>query len=179
MDAVRHLADARIHDAYVPLVFNGMIGLFHTNNESTEIWEPASKCLADLMMKHTSALWNGFVHYLGQCQLKIEALHIHSGNGNYSVSQKHTGRFFSDYLSIFCVDIIIFIYLSCLFQSAGLMESFNAFINPPFNGTPTADVVSLLLKTLQKVPNVAQSHASDILPLLLKFMGYNSENPLW
>ncbi|KAL0705148.1 hypothetical protein Bca4012_071573 [Brassica carinata] len=72
------------------------------------------------------------------------SLHIHSGNGNYSVSQKHT---------------------------AGLMESFNAFINPPFNGTPTADVVSLLLKTLQKVPNVAQSHASDILPLLLKFMG--------
>ncbi|KAF3583557.1 hypothetical protein F2Q69_00027497 [Brassica cretica] len=60
----------------------------------------------------------------------------------------------------------------------GLMESFNAFINPPINGTPTADVVSLLLKTLQKVPNVAQSHASDILPLLLKFMGYNSENPL-
>ncbi|KAL0814388.1 hypothetical protein Bca101_070831 [Brassica carinata] len=35
----------------------------------------------------------------------------------------------------------------------GLMESFNAFINPPFNGTPTADVVSLL-------------------------WGYNSENPL-
>ncbi|KAG5385531.1 hypothetical protein IGI04_037001 [Brassica rapa subsp. trilocularis] len=150
MDAVRHLADGRIHDAYVPLVFNGMIGLFHTNNESTEIWEPASKCLADLMMKHTRALWNGFAHYLGQCQLKIEALHIHSGNGNYSVSQKHTG----------------------------LMESFNAFISPPFNGTPTADVVSLLLKTLQKVPSVAQSHTSDILPLLLKFMGYNSENPL-
>ncbi|RID46506.1 hypothetical protein BRARA_I03160 [Brassica rapa] len=150
LDAVRHLADDRIHDAYVPLVFNGMIGLFHTNNESTEIWEPASKCLADLMMKHTSALWNGFVHYLGHCQLKIEALHIHRGNGNYSVSQKHTG----------------------------LMESFNAFISPRFNGTPTADVVSLLLKTLQKVPSVAQSHTSDILPLLLKFMGYKTENPL-
>ncbi|KAH0878443.1 hypothetical protein HID58_065837 [Brassica napus] len=114
LDAVRHLPDGRIHDAYLPLVFNGMIGLFHTNNGSTEIWESASKCLADLMMKHTSALWNG------------------------------------------------------------LMESFNAFISP-FNGTPTADVVSLLLKTLQKVPS---SHASDVLPLLLEFMGYNSENPL-
>lgn len=58
------------------------------------------------------------------------------------------------------------------------MESFNAFISPRFNGTPTADVVSLLLKTLQKVPSVAQSHTSDILPLLLKFMGYKTENPL-
>lgn len=119
MDAVRHLADDRIHDAYVPLVFNGMIGLFHTNNESTEIWEPASKCLADLMMKHTSALWNGFVHYLGHCQLKIEALHIHRGNGNYSVSQKHTGRFFSDYfvsillfhLSIFCTVLMFAFFI--------------------------------------------------------------------
>ncbi|KAJ4916552.1 ARM repeat superfamily protein [Raphanus sativus] len=144
------LSAGRIHDAYVPLVFNGMIGLFHRNKESTEIWEPASKCLALLMTKQTGAVWNDFVHYLGQCQLKLEALHSHDENENYSISQKHSG----------------------------LMERFNSFLFQPYNGTPTADVASLLLKTLQKVPNVAQSHASDILPLLLKFMGYNTENPM-
>lgn len=76
--------------------------------------------------------------------------------------------------------ISLFLYSSdvCLFHSAGLMERFNSFLFQPYNGTPTADVASLLLKTLQKVPNVAQSHASDILPLLLKFMGYNTENPM-
>ncbi|CAH2033822.1 unnamed protein product, partial [Thlaspi arvense] len=41
--------------------------------------------------------------------------------------------------------------------------------------TDTGEVVSLLLKTIQKVPTVAQSRASDILPLFLKFMGYKSE----
>ncbi|CAH8334303.1 unnamed protein product [Eruca vesicaria subsp. sativa] len=148
--AIRHLPDGRIHDAYVPLVFNGMIGLFHTNNESTEIWEPASKCLAVLLKKHTNAVWNNFVHYLDQYQLKLGAHYNHSENENYSTSQKHTG----------------------------LMESFHAFLFPPYNIAPTTDVVSLLLKTLQKVPNVAKSHASDVLPLLLKFMGYNTENPL-
>uniref|UniRef100_A0A1J3F7J7 U3 small nucleolar RNA-associated protein 20 n=2 Tax=Noccaea caerulescens TaxID=107243 RepID=A0A1J3F7J7_NOCCA len=144
------LSAGRIHDAYVPLVFNGMIGLFHINNQSTEIWEPVSQCLAVLMEKHTGAVWNDFVHYLGQCQLKLEAVRNHSENENYSISQKHTG----------------------------LMECFNSFLFPPSSSTPTSDVVSLLLKTLQKVPTVAQSRASDILPLLLKFMGYNSENPL-
>ncbi|KAL0795429.1 hypothetical protein Bca101_066806 [Brassica carinata] len=145
------LSAGRIHDAYLPLVFNGMIGLFHRNKESTEIWEPASKCLAVLIMKHKGEVWNDFVYYLGQCQLKLEALHSHDENENYNISQKHSGS---------------------------LMESFVSFLFPPSNSTPTADVVSLLLKTLQKVPNVAQSHASDILPLILKFMGYNTENSL-
>ncbi|KAJ0257757.1 hypothetical protein HA466_0085710 [Hirschfeldia incana] len=146
----RDLCAGRIHDAYVPLVFNGMIGLFNRNKESTEVWELACKCLAVLMMKHTGAVWNDFVHYFGQCQLKLEALQSHDENENYTISQKH----------------------------CGLMESFNSFLFPRSNGTPTTDVVSLLLKTLQKVPNVAQFHASDVLPLLLKLMGYKTENPL-
>ncbi|VVA98293.1 unnamed protein product [Arabis nemorensis] len=142
------LSAGRIHDAYVPLVFKGMIGLFH--NRFFDIWEPVSECLAVLMKKHTGAVWNDFVQYLGQCQLKLEVLDSHSENENYSISQKHTG----------------------------LMERFNSFVLPPSDSTPTGKVVSLLLKTLQKVPTVAQSRASDLLPLLLKFLGYNSENPL-
>ncbi|ESQ34339.1 hypothetical protein EUTSA_v10009353mg [Eutrema salsugineum] len=139
------LSAGRIHDAYVPLVFNGMLGLFH--NRFSEIWEPVSECLAVLMRKHTGAVWNDFVHYLGQCQLKLEAHDNHRENENYSISQKHTG-------------------------------SSNSFLFQSCDSTPTGKVVSLLLKTLQKVPTVALSRASDLLPLLLKFLGYNSENPM-
>lgn len=58
------------------------------------------------------------------------------------------------------------------------MERLNSFLFPPSDGTPAATVVSLLLETLQKVPIVAQSQASDILPLFLRFLGYKSENPV-
>ncbi|KAL1222676.1 hypothetical protein V5N11_004427 [Cardamine amara subsp. amara] len=139
------LSAGRIHEAYVPLVYKGMIGLFH--NQFPKIWEPVSECLAVLMKKHTGAVWNDFVHYLGQCQLKLEAL------DNHHSSHKHTG----------------------------LIERFNSFVLGPSGRTQPTEkgkVVSLLLKTLQKVPDVAQSRASDLLPLLLKFLGYKSENPL-
>jgi len=66
------------------------------------------------------------------------------------------------------------------FQSTDLNGRFNLFLFPPSALTPTAtvsDVVSQLLQTLQKASSVAQSRASEILPLLLKFLGYNSENP--
>ncbi|CAA7036210.1 unnamed protein product [Microthlaspi erraticum] len=142
------LSAGRVHEAYVPLVFNGMIGLFH--NRFSKIWERASECLAELMKMHTGTVWNDFVRYLGQCQLKLEALHNHTESENYSISQKYTG----------------------------LMERFNSFLFPPSDGTPTATLVSLLLETLQKVPTVAQSQASDIHPLFLRFLGYNSENPM-
>ncbi|XP_010423069.1 PREDICTED: U3 small nucleolar RNA-associated protein 20-like [Camelina sativa] len=141
-----YLSAGRIHDTYVPLVFKGMIGLFY--NQFSEIWEPVSECLAVLMKKHTGAVWNDFVHYLGQCQLKLEALDSHSENENDSISQMHTV----------------------------LIERFNS--SDTIRSTPTGKVVSLLLKTLQKIPSVAQSRVSDLLPLLLKFLGYNSENPL-
>lgn len=120
-----NLSTGRIHDAYVPLVLKGMIGLFH--NRFFEIWEPVSECLAVLIKKHTGVVWNDFVHYLGQCQLKLEALDNHSENENYSISQKHTGRcfrYFSNlylYITIFCISYsILFIYLSSLLYSSNV-----------------------------------------------------------
>lgn len=114
------LSAGRVHEAYVPLVFNGMIGLFH--NRFSKIWERASECLADLMKMHTGAVWNGFVRYLGQCQLKLEALHNHTESDNYSISQKYTGRsynwlfaalYYSFHLSIFSsLKILMFVFFN-------------------------------------------------------------------
>lgn len=63
------------------------------------------------------------------------------------------------------------------FPSTDLMERFYIFLYPPSDSTSTAEVISMLFQTLQKIPTVAQSRVSEILPLLLEFLGYNSENP--
>ncbi|XP_023633717.1 U3 small nucleolar RNA-associated protein 20 isoform X2 [Capsella rubella] len=144
----KDLSAGRIHEAYVKLVLNGMLGVLH--NRYFDLWCPASECLAVLVRNHTSAVWSDFVCYLEQCQLKFETLHDHSENANQSMSERHSD----------------------------LIGRFNSFLYPPSECTPIATVISQLLQTLQKASSVAQSHASEILPLLLKFLGYNSENPV-
>jgi U3 small nucleolar RNA-associated protein 20 len=148
-----NLSAGRIHSAYVKLVLNGMLGILHISYRPLCV--QASECLAVLVRKYTGAVWSDFVCYLGQCQLKFETLHDHSENANQSMSERH----------------------AC---NLNLNGRFNLFLFPPSAITPTAtvsDVVSQLLQTLQKASSVAQSRASEILPLLLKFLGYNSENP--
>lgn len=85
------LSAGRIHVAYVQLVLNGMMGLFH--NRYFDLWGPASECLAVLLRNHTRAVWSDFVCYLDQWQLKFESLHNHSENANHSMAERHTGRF--------------------------------------------------------------------------------------
>ncbi|XP_056865645.1 U3 small nucleolar RNA-associated protein 20-like [Raphanus sativus] len=143
-----HLSAGRVHAAYVQLLLNGLMGIFHISY--TKLWVPASECLGVLLRNHTAAVWSDFVSYLNQCQLKFETLDNHSEIANQSLADKPTD----------------------------LIGRFNLFLSPPSNSTLTATVVTQLLQTLQKVPNVAQSHASEILPLLLKFLGYNTENPM-
>ncbi|KAJ0262956.1 ARM repeat superfamily protein [Hirschfeldia incana] len=143
-----HLSAGRVHAAYVKLVLNGLMGIFHISY--TKLWVSVSECLAVLLRNHTAAVWSDFVCYLDQCQLKFETLDNHSENANHSLADKPTD----------------------------LIGRFNLFLSPPSNSTLTATVVTQLLQTLQKVPNVAQSRASEILPLLLKFLGYNIENPM-
>lgn len=87
------LSTCRIHEAYIPVVFNGMIGLFHSRY--SKICVAASKCLAVLMKKHTAMVWNYFVCYLGQCQQKFVAIHNLPECGKYSISEKYTGRSFA------------------------------------------------------------------------------------
>ncbi|KAF8097526.1 hypothetical protein N665_0286s0035 [Sinapis alba] len=143
-----HLSAGRVHAAYVQLLLNGLMGIFHISY--TKLWIPATECLGVLLRNHTAAVWSDFVCYLDQCQLKFETLDNHSENANHSLADKPTD----------------------------LIGRFNLFLYPPSNSTLTASVVTQLLQTLQKVPNVAQSRASEILPLLLKFLGYNIENPM-
>nr|VDD40731.1 unnamed protein product [Brassica oleracea] len=143
----RNLSAGLVHAAYVQLVLNGLMGIFHISY--TKLWGPASECLEVLLRNHTVTVWSDFVCYLDQCQLKSEKLDNHSENPNHNLSERPTD----------------------------LIGRFNLFLYPPSNSTTTATVATQLLQTLQKVPKVAQSRASEILPRLLKFLGYNIENP--
>ncbi|KAE9444963.1 hypothetical protein C3L33_23139, partial [Rhododendron williamsianum] len=57
--------------------------------------------------------------------------------------------------------------------SVTTMERFHFFLSPASDNNPCATVLSLLIRSLQKVPGVIESHSQQLVPLFLKFMGYN------
>ncbi|XP_011045607.1 PREDICTED: U3 small nucleolar RNA-associated protein 20-like [Populus euphratica] len=59
-------------------------------------------------------------------------------------------------------------------QSSDLAEC--SFVAPVSDSTPCATVLSSLLQTLQKIPSVAESRSRQIIPLFLKFLGYNNND---
>ncbi|KAJ6298901.1 hypothetical protein OIU76_019961 [Salix suchowensis] len=59
-------------------------------------------------------------------------------------------------------------------QSSDLAEC--SFVTPVSDSTPCATVLSSLLHTLQKIPSVAESHSRQIIPLFLKFLGYDNND---
>lgn len=63
------LSSGRIGDSYIPLLFNGIIGILH--NRFSQIWEAALECLATLINQYKELVWFDFVHYLDISQSKI------------------------------------------------------------------------------------------------------------
>ena len=60
-------------------------------------------------------------------------------------------------------------------DNVGLVGCFNSDIVVVFDSTPRATILSLLIQSLQKVPVIAESHSQQIVPLFLKYLGYNGE----
>ena len=59
----------------------------------------------------------------------------------------------------------------CMLTS-DLLGCFNAFVASSVDGISSSTVLSLLIKSLQKVPTLAESRSRQIIPLFLKFLGY-------
>lgn len=53
-----------------------------------------------------------------------------------------------------------------------LLGCFNQFVGSSCDGIPTPTVLSLLIKSLQKVSTFVESRSRQIIPLFLKFLGY-------
>lgn len=140
------LSAGGIPEIYVPLAFNGIIGIFH--NRFTDLWNPASECLEVLIRKHVGLVWDRFVYYLEECQSEFLTLHDQAGVENSEFSNK----------------------------SSDLVEHFHLFVTPALDSTPRTSVLSELLKFLQRVPSIMESRSRQIIPLFLRFLGYNTDD---
>ncbi|KAL0433003.1 UNVERIFIED_CONTAM: hypothetical protein Slati_2634600 [Sesamum latifolium] len=136
------LSAHRIAEQYIPVLLNGIIGIFH--NRFSYLWNPALECLTVLNCQYSRMVWDRYVKYLGHGQLVFLTSHEQRGGGNNDSN-----------------------------NDTGLVGRFNCDIFPLFDSTPCATVLSLLIQSLQKVPSIAESNSHQIIPLFLKFLGYN------
>ncbi|XVF65313.1 hypothetical protein PTKIN_Ptkin09bG0238000 [Pterospermum kingtungense] len=71
------LSAGRIPEAYVPLLLNGIVGIFH--NRFSYLWDAASECLSVLISKHTGLVWDKFISFLDKCQSLAQASDVLDG----------------------------------------------------------------------------------------------------
>ncbi|KAE8036875.1 hypothetical protein FH972_009508 [Carpinus fangiana] len=114
------------------------------NNRFSYLWNPALECLGVLMTQHVRLIWNKFVCYLEQYQSMFHTSH-ELDRGIYKLYD----------------------------ESSDLVQRFHLFVTPESDSTPFAMVLSLLLQSLQKIPNVIESQSGELIRLFLKFLGYN------
>ncbi|KAM7486094.1 hypothetical protein LguiA_002103 [Lonicera macranthoides] len=137
------LSASRISESYMPIVLNGVIGIFH--NRFSHLWNPAMECLAVLIGIYFPTIWERYVKYLERCVCMFLT-------SNDKSERSHT-------------------------ESSGeLLQSFNTFITSESDNTPGTAVLSLLIQSLQKVPTVSEARSRQIVPLFLKFLGYNVDD---
>lgn len=71
------LSAGKFSEAYIPLVFNGIIGIL--NKRFGHLWEPAVECLGVLLSKYVTLVWDGFVKYIENIQSTILTSHGQGG----------------------------------------------------------------------------------------------------
>ncbi|XP_048334306.2 uncharacterized protein LOC107422300 isoform X3 [Ziziphus jujuba] len=140
------LSAGRIPEAYVPLLLNGIIGVFH--NRFSNLWNPASECLALLISQNFGLVWEEFINYFGKCLSIFQDSNVQLDKMNANFVNK----------------------------SSDLVERFNLFVTPASDSTPSATVLSLLLQSLQRIPALVESRSRHIAPLFFKFLGYKSDD---
>ncbi|KAL5542673.1 hypothetical protein UlMin_010383 [Ulmus minor] len=139
------LSVGRIPEAYVPLLLNGMIGVFH--NRFSYIWTPASECLAVLVSQHVGLVWDKFLSYFEQMLSTFQASNKQLDKMNAKSSD----------------------------ESSDLVKQFNSFVTPTSDSTPSTTVLTLLLQVLQRIPTIVDARSRQIVPLFLRFLGYNCD----
>ncbi|GAB2295684.1 hypothetical protein Dimus_029838 [Dionaea muscipula] len=140
----------RIHEAYISLVLNGIIGILY--NEFKDLSTSAIECLSVLLDKMSDKdkndkLWDRFVVILDKC-VRI-FLKSHDQDNNTA------GEAFAESNS-----------LLKHFRKHSISESYRK---------SDSSILSLLLQALQKVAVKAERHSRQIVPLFFMFLGYNDD----
>ncbi|XP_077215224.1 ARM repeat superfamily protein [Tasmannia lanceolata] len=139
------LSAARISESYIPLLLDGIVGIFH--NRFGHLWDPAMECLTVLIDKYVWLVWDKFVRHLEKLQKEFLISHDELGSSESECSSK----------------------------SSALGERFKSFVTPDLNCTPSTKILTLLLKSIQRLPTVAESRSQQLIPLFFKFLGYNDD----
>ncbi|KAF6153049.1 hypothetical protein GIB67_034771 [Kingdonia uniflora] len=139
------LSSGKISEDYIPLVSNGMIGIFH--KRFGDLWEPALDCLTVLLTKYIGLVWDKFFLYLEHYQSEF----LTSCNQLEIVEVKFSSK------------------------PSGLVDCFHSFLTPKYDSTPRSKVLSLLLQSLQRVQTISQSRSRHLIPLFLRFLGYKDD----
>lgn len=137
------ISAATISEKYIPSVLYGLIGILH--NRFRPLWNPVLECLSTLINQQFGMVWDKFVFCLERCQSDFVASHAQSNETEISSTS----------------------------TSSDLVARFHDFVSPASNNTPSASVLSLLIQTLQKIPTLVESRTRQIVPLFLKFLGYD------
>ncbi|CAO2170436.1 unnamed protein product [Urochloa humidicola] len=58
-------------------------------------------------------------------------------------------------------------------QAQSIFDCFNFYLASDFDCTPVETMATLLLQSLQRIPDIAESRSRHLVPLFLKFMGYD------
>ncbi|GAB4849812.1 hypothetical protein Ancab_004611 [Ancistrocladus abbreviatus] len=138
---------ARIAQTYVPLVLNGMIGTLY--NQFRDLSNAALGCLAVTMGKYPQLLSDRFLCFLDHCH------HIFLRTHSKDIDRS----------------------LESTTESNGLLEDFRMFSATAYYSRSHTSILPLLLQALQKIPAIVESHSCQVIPLFLKFLGYNEKTP--
>lgn len=84
------LSAGRISETYIPLVLNGLIGIFH--NRFSYLWNPACECLGVLIKEHTGLVWDKFIDYLGRFQASFLISNGQMDGSAAALSDKSIGK---------------------------------------------------------------------------------------
>ncbi|WOK99438.1 small subunit processome component [Canna indica] len=115
------------------------------HNRFSHVWDSALECLTILIGRYKELVWNSFVQYLDSFQSKFLCSGDHIVKPNSGDPQPND-----------------------------LVGCFNLFLDPDFDCTPCTMITVLLLQSLQKIPDIAESRSRQLIPLFLKFLGYGS-----
>ncbi|KAK4356825.1 hypothetical protein RND71_022435 [Anisodus tanguticus] len=140
------LSAGKVAEEYMPVVLSGIIGIFH--NRFSNLWNPTLDCIAVLLSQYFGLLWDRYVEYLDHYLSVFLGSHDEAAQSEGGSSE----------------------------TANNLTGSFRSYVFPVSDGASCATIFSLLIQCLQKIPSVAESRSRQIVPLFLKFLGYNIED---
>ncbi|MQL78120.1 hypothetical protein Taro_010527 [Colocasia esculenta] len=117
------------------------------HNRFSYLWPPVIECLMVLIGKHKDLVWNRLM----QCFENFHLEFLSSGSQEDISVSDHP-------------------------KPNGLGDYFNLSLAVHSDSTPWGTVVCLLLQTLQRIPEIAESRSRQIVPFFLKFLGYDGDD---